>query len=133
MITGLLEEGGDGDGADSFKKEEEDDEGEMRMHCLCTTGGVRECSSVCKRREKEPAWNGGALEQHRRRRQDYHHLHSHCHAGYCVNGRESQSVCMQHWSTHIWNVIITLGRVMPTKWWWWVILACAGYCCCLHK
>lgn len=42
------EEGGGGGG------------GEMRTCCLCSTGGSRGCSSsVCERRAKGPAWNGG--------------------------------------------------------------------------
>lgn len=88
--------GGGGNGAGSLKEEDEDEEEveeEMRMRCLCTIGGSREGSSICVRREKEAAWNGGALEQHCRCRQDSHRLR---HSGWCVNGRDSEQVCAQH-------------------------------------
>lgn len=86
-------------------KEQEEEEG-MRMRCLCTIGGSREGSSICMRREKEPAWNGGALEQLCRCRQDSHRLHQQhhhhhhrrrCHSGLCVYGRDSEErVCVHH-------------------------------------
>ena len=88
-------------------KEDEEEEEEMRMRCLCTIGGSGEGSSICTRREKEPAWNGGALEQLCRCRQDSHRLHQHRHhyhhhrrlrhSGLCVYGRASEArVCVHH-------------------------------------
>lgn len=72
-------------------KEEEEEE-EMRMLSLCTIESSRERSSISMRQEKQPAWNGGALEQHRRCRQHSHHLHS---QSGCVLMEETESrYCM---------------------------------------
>lgn len=46
------------------------------------------------RREKDPAWNGGALEQHCRCCQGRHHHHR---SGLHINGRDSVQVLrIQH-------------------------------------
>lgn len=61
-----VEEGegrGEGRGGLGRALKEEEEEDERRMHCLCTIGDSRR-SSICMRREKEAAWNGGVLEQH---------------------------------------------------------------------
>lgn len=71
------------------------------MRCPCTIGGSGEGSSICMRRGKQPAWNGGALEQPCRCRQDSHRLH---HAGLGVDGRGcgQKQVCAQH--SHAYSV-----------------------------
>lgn len=78
----------------ALKEEEEEEEDEMRMHCLCTIGDSRR-SSICMRREREAAWNGAlslSLDSHR----------LHRHSGLCVNGRDSEQVCIQH--VHVYSV-----------------------------
>lgn len=61
------------------------------------------------RQEKEAAWNGGALKQHRRCRLDSRCLHLRCCSGLCINGREPEEVFERHLLAYCVRSVSYLG------------------------